>query len=68
MPYNLGCAEGWNTIIKSFLFSPYWVIVNDDVSFTPGFLKELHENFKNSSYCDYLKYRIQQVGEYYKRN
>ena len=43
MPYNLGCAEGWNTIIKSFLFSPYWVIVNDDVSFTPGFLKELHE-------------------------
>jgi pyruvyltransferase len=43
MPYNLGCAEGWNTIIKSFLFSPYWVIVNDDVSFTPGFLNELHE-------------------------
>jgi beta-1,4-mannosyl-glycoprotein beta-1,4-N-acetylglucosaminyltransferase len=43
MPYNLGCAEGWNTIIKSFIFSPYWVIINDDVSFTPGFLKELHE-------------------------
>ena len=20
MPYNLGCADGWNTIIKSFLF------------------------------------------------
>ena len=43
MPYNLGCAEGWNTIIKSFIFSPYWVIIKDDVSFTPGFLKELHE-------------------------
>jgi GT2 family glycosyltransferase len=43
MPYNLGCAEGWNTIIKSFIFSPYWVISNDDVSFTPGFLKELHD-------------------------
>ena len=42
MPYNLGCAEGWNTIIKSFVHSPYWVVTNDDVSFTPGFLKELH--------------------------
>ena len=21
MPYNLGCAEGWNTIIKSFIYS-----------------------------------------------
>lgn len=48
MPYNLGCADGWNTIIKSFLFSPYWVIVNDDVSFMPGLLQELHDCYENN--------------------
>ena len=48
MPYNLGCADGWNTIIKSFLFSPYWVIVNDDVSFMPGLLEELHDCYENN--------------------
>uniref|UniRef100_A0A6C0DWQ3 Uncharacterized protein n=1 Tax=viral metagenome TaxID=1070528 RepID=A0A6C0DWQ3_9ZZZZ len=48
MPYNLGCADGWNTIIKSFLFSPYWVILNDDVSFMPGFLEELYECSENN--------------------
>lgn len=42
MPYNLGCAEGWNLIIKSFMFSPYWIICNDDVSFTPGLLEEMN--------------------------
>jgi GT2 family glycosyltransferase len=48
MPYNLGCADGWNTIIKSFLFSPYWVIVNDDVSFMPGLLEELYDCYENN--------------------
>ena len=42
MPYNLGCAEGWNMIIKSFMFSPYWIISNDDVSFGPGVLKNMN--------------------------
>jgi hypothetical protein len=42
MPYNLGCSEGWNLIIKSFMFSPYWIICNDDVSFTPGLLEEMN--------------------------
>ena len=43
MPYNMGCADGWNTIIKSFMFAPYWVITNDDISFQPGFLQEMNE-------------------------
>lgn len=40
-PGNIGCAGAWNLIIKSFLTSPYWVIVNHDVCFEPGFLKEM---------------------------
>ena len=44
MSYNLD-VKGWNTIIKSFVHSPYWVITNDDVSFTPGF-EELHHKEK----------------------
>jgi hypothetical protein len=54
MPYNLGCAEGWNTIIKSFLFSPYWVILNDDVSFMPGFLEELHNSTENNKDAGFI--------------
>ena len=48
MPYNLGCAEGWNMIIKSFMFSPYWIISNDDVSFGPGVLKNMNLAAQNS--------------------
>ena len=54
MPYNLGCADGWNTIIKSFLFSPYWVIINDDVSFMPGFLEELYECAENNKDAGFI--------------
>lgn len=43
MPSNLGVACSWNLVIKSFVMSPYWVIVNDDVAFTPGLLQELHD-------------------------
>ena len=41
MPYNIGCAGGWNMIMKSFMHSPYWVIINHDCSFGSGFLKEM---------------------------
>jgi GT2 family glycosyltransferase len=43
LPTNLGVSGAWNLIIKLFLNAPYWVIVNDDVSFGPGFLKEMNE-------------------------
>lgn len=46
MPSNLGVAASWNMIIKSYLLAPYWVITNHDISFTPGFLKELVEKSK----------------------
>lgn len=41
MPTNIGCSGAWNLIIKSYLMSPYWIIVNDDVAFTEGFLEEM---------------------------
>ncbi len=42
MPSNIGVAGAWNLIIKCFMNAPYWIIVNDDVSFGPGLLKEMH--------------------------
>ena len=42
LPANLGCSTAWNLIIKSFVTSPYWVIANHDISFTPGFLETLY--------------------------
>lgn len=41
LPGNVGCSGAWNLIIKSFITSPYWVIANHDVMFTPGFLAEM---------------------------
>jgi len=43
LPANLGVSGAWNLIIKSFLNAPYWVIVNDDVSFGSGFLQEMNQ-------------------------
>tara|TARA_B110000977_G_C10986015_1_gene457959 strand:- start:88 stop:867 length:780 start_codon:yes stop_codon:yes gene_type:complete len=43
MVYNIGVAPAWNLVIKSFMHSPYWMIVNHDVSFESGFLKEMFE-------------------------
>lgn len=41
MPSNLGVSGAWNLIIKCYMNSPYWIIVNDDVAFGHGFLKEM---------------------------
>lgn len=46
LPSNLGVASAWNLIIKSFLMKHYWVIVNDDVAFTSGFLEEMYSKAK----------------------
>jgi hypothetical protein len=43
MPSNIGCGGAWNLIIKCYMMAPYWVLVNDDVAFGPGLLKELEE-------------------------
>lgn len=43
LPANLGCSTAWNLIIKSTIMSPYWLIVNHDISFTPGFLQRMAE-------------------------
>jgi len=47
LPSNIGCAGAWNLIIKCYMNSPYWVIVNHDVAFTPGLLEELVEKSKD---------------------
>lgn len=41
LPSNLGCGTAWNLIIKSYINSPYWIIVNHDVAFTDGFLDRM---------------------------
>lgn len=41
LPSNLGCSTAWNLIIKSYINSPYWIIANHDVAFTPGFLEKM---------------------------
>lgn len=43
MVSNIGCAGAWNLIIKSFINCPYWIIVNHDVQFVPGFLPKMLE-------------------------
>lgn len=40
-PANIGVSGSWNMTIKSSLKSPYWIISNHDVAFTPGFLENM---------------------------
>lgn len=49
MPANIGCSGAWNLIIKCFMNSPYWIIVNDDVAFGSGLLKEFYDTANNDS-------------------
>jgi hypothetical protein len=41
LPANIGCGGAWNLIIKCYMNSPYWVMVNDDVAFGIGMLEEM---------------------------
>jgi GT2 family glycosyltransferase len=43
LPANIGCSGAWNMIIKCYMKSPYWIISNHDIAFTPGFLKKMVE-------------------------
>lgn len=54
LPSNIGCSGAWNLIIKCYMNSPYWVIVNHDVAFTPGLLEELVEKSKGET-CGLIK-------------
>lgn len=46
MPANIGCSGAWNLIIKCYMNSPYWIIVNDDVAFGPGLLEEFYDTIE----------------------
>lgn len=48
MPANIGCSGAWNLIIKCYMNSPYWIIVNDDVSFGPNLLKEFYDSVEKN--------------------
>ena len=41
VPSNSGCAGGWNRIIGANTAAPWWLIVNDDIAFPPGALRNL---------------------------
>lgn len=43
LPANIGVSGAWNLIIKCYVNAPYWMIVNNDVSFTSGILKKFAE-------------------------
>jgi len=47
LPSNIGVSGAWNLIIKSYINSPYWIIVNHDVSFMPGILEEMWSKAQN---------------------
>lgn len=49
LPGNIGCAAAWNLIIKSYPMAPYWVIVNNDISFTSGLLEKLINKAKDDN-------------------
>lgn len=42
LPSNIGVSGAWNMIIKCYMNSPYWIIANNDIAFTPGFLEEMN--------------------------
>lgn len=41
VPSNSGCAGGWNRVIAARTDAPWWLIVNDDIAFPPGALRNL---------------------------
>ena len=49
LPSNIGCSGAWNLIIKTHIMEPYWIIVNNDIAFSPGLLKELVEKSKDEN-------------------
>jgi hypothetical protein len=49
LPANIGCSGAWNLIIKTHMMEPYWIIVNHDVSFSPGLLEELVDKSQNQN-------------------
>lgn len=49
LPSNLGVPAVFNLIIKSYIKSPYWIIVNDDVAFTEGLLKDMAQSANTNS-------------------
>ena len=54
LPSNIGCSGAWNLIIKCYMMSPYWIISNHDIAFTPGLLEEIVAKSMSSD-CGMIK-------------
>jgi GT2 family glycosyltransferase len=61
LPYNLGCSGAWNLIIKCYMNSPYWLIVNNDVAFTPGLLEKMNDAALNTD-AEMIHGKVSQWG------
>lgn len=54
---NIGCAGAWNASISYALLThrlPHVFIVGNDIAFTPGDLKAVHNGFVRNPKCDFL--------------
>ena len=40
-PENTGCAGGWNRVLAADPHAPWWLVVNDDITFPPGALSNI---------------------------
>ena len=40
-PENTGCAGGWNRVLAADPHAPWWLVVNDDITFPPGALRNI---------------------------
>ena len=41
VPENSGCAGGWNRVLAANPAAPWWLIVNDDIAFPRGALRNI---------------------------
>ena len=48
LPGNIGVAASWNLMIKANINSPYWLICNNDIAFTPGLLLEFYNQAQHT--------------------
>jgi GT2 family glycosyltransferase len=44
-PIQVGCAGGWNEAIRLAPAAPFWLLVNNDIAFFPGQLRQMAATF-----------------------
>jgi len=54
LPHNIGVAASWNLGIKVTPLAPWWLIVNDDITFGPSDLERLEQTVEPSAAAIYF--------------